>query len=607
MQENPNFSVPFLFFSSASQNTPTNTGLPAKDDYWLKPAEEEMDISALSLALGATPETVGQATVETGFDAVLEQVDLAGFIPPGAPPGPEPPPDLLVAGEEVEVVEPNAQPQKLDFHPLQKADADSVKPQLSSEVVENEEISIPTTASDTADEAMKWLVGQMSDSFFNTPDVVNGGPRPKGDPTGAKVDPTGSKVDPTGSKEGVYYFCPPGFYDKFKPIDEPSGWCGTDGLYPENGAKPSPFSDNIPDYTGAKPQKPAGPAIDQAVVDGLKVVSVETTVDEDIYGEKPKDSIYGAKKAPELESDVCPAAPEQVGFPKKDYATSRLTSAGSSAETQDDTVKAGLNGSNTADIVRTKPSRESVAEDKAVKYDGAKPIDADTTLAVDKSSGEPTQDRNQSRDKKATSTSESVELTSTKKTTKLGEIEEKKVDDVKKNLHLTSTVNVAAPDLKKQSLKPEEAELVVKQVADKLYMLAAARPRNGVTIHLNPDDLGSITVVIKSVGKMIETQITASDARVSEALDQNRTRLAEAMDSKGYQLQSVSVSQQSGHSTQQDSSSKNWQQSNQEQSQRQNQSGQQHEHRGHHDRHMDQSKANARAWSRRNEGVDLAI
>lgn len=566
-----------------------------------------MDISALSLALGATPETVGQVTAEAGFDAVLEQVDLAGFIPPGAPPGPEPPPDLLVAGEEVEVVEPNAQPQKLDFHPLQNADTDFANPQLSSEVAEGEKISVPTASSETANEAMKWLVGQMSDSFFNTPDVVNGGPRPKVDPTGSKVDPTGSKVDPTGSKEGVYYFCPPGFYDKFNPTDEPSGWCGTDDLYPENGAKPTVFSDNTPDYTGAKPQNPAGQAIDQAVVDGLKVVSVETNIDEDIYGEKSKESIYGSKKTPQLESDVCPAPPEQVGLLTKDDAVPKLTSANIPAEAKNDALKADLKVSNTVDIVRTKPSRESVVEEKAVNYDDANSIDAGTTLAIDKSSGEPTQDKNQHQDKKAPSTFGSVELIPAKKTTKLGEIEEKKIDDDKKNLHLSSAVNIATPDLTKPSLKPEEAELVVKQVADKIQLLAAARPRNGVTIHLNPDDLGSITVVIKSVGRVVDTQITASDPRVSEALDQNRLRLAEAMDSKGYQLQSVSVSQQSGHSTQQDSSSKNWQQANQEQSQRQNQSGQQHGHRGHHDRHMDQPKANVRAWSRRNEGVDLAI
>jgi flagellar hook-length control protein FliK len=151
-----------------------------------------------------------------------------------------------------------------------------------------------------------------------------------------------------------------------------------------------------------------------------------------------------------------------------------------------------------------------------------------------------------------------------------------------------------------------QVDLVVKQVADKLQMLAAARPRNGVTIHLNPDSLGSITVVVKSIGRLVDTQLTASDPRVREALDQNQTRLIEAMDARGFQIQSVQVSQQSSNSTHSEPN-KNWQASDQRQNQSQDNSGQWHGNRGQQDRPFLPPKANIRAWVRRGEGVDLSI
>ena len=566
-----------------------------------------MDISALSLALGATPETVGQVTAEAGFDAVLEQVNLAGFIPPGAPPGPEPPPDLLVAGEEVEVVEPNAQPQKLDFHPLQKVDSDAAQTKpIRDASADTDQVNISEKSSVTADEAMKWIVGQMSDNFFSSSELASSDP---------STDAVYNDPKLNGSKREVYYFCPPGFYDKLPLIDVESGWCGTDNLEPLNGAKSSQLSDVASLNTGNRHQKTVGPAIDQDILQELKVVSVDASPDLNPFSEKQRESIYSTKKTPLNTSDECPAVPEPVGFPTTvpkpvGFPTKTDDSSGLSA------AKGVLSSQNadpkpdqkilsaSADLVRTKPQRNSNSDERAVKFDGA--VDVDSTVIAEKPVEEPTQDGSRSHDKKATSKSEWAELASAKRSGKPIEFEETKIDGDSK-IDLSSAVSAATPELKKPSLKPEEAELVVKQVADKLHMLAAARPRNGVTIHLNPDDLGSITVVIKSVGRMVDTQITASDSRVSEALDQNRSRLVEAMDSKGYQLQSVSVSQQNGHSTQQDSSSKSWQQANQEQGQRQNQSGQQHGHRGHHDRHLDQPKANVRAWSRRNEGVDLAI
>lgn len=559
-----------------------------------------MDISALSLALGAKPETVGQVTGETGFDVVLEQVDSAGFIPPGAPPGPEPPPDLLVAGEEVEIVEPNAQSQKLDFHPLQKEEIVVELPQPFWEAsADTENVKVDKPVADS-DEAMKWLVGQMSDSFFDSPVVATNCPTPV-------VDKRGSKTDPMGSKKEPWYFCPSVPGDKHWLIDTEPGYFGTKSLLDTKSPKPLPLQNSHQEILGSL-QEEAGLAIDQVVVDSLKIVSIDSTPKQSHFGEKPKSSIDEIKPVAVADSDDVPVeVPNQVGLPTNDHRSNSSERKELSSFANEGAKPDKKLGGPNSEMVRTKPPRESTFGEKAIKFDGVESIDSVPTVIAEKPSKEATPDDNRSNDKKSmTSKTEWAELSSAKSGIKIGEAKETEVE-VDLKVDVSSVLTTAAPDLKKPSLKPEEAELVVKQVADKLHMLAAARPRNGVTIHLNPDDLGSITVVIKSIGRMVDTQITASDSRVSEALDQNRSRLVEAMDSKGYQLQSVSVSQQSGHSTQQDSSSKSWQQSNQEQSQRQEQSGQQHGHRGHHDRHLDQPKANVRAWSRRNEGVDLAI
>lgn len=93
-------------------------------------------------------------------------------------------------------------------------------------------------------------------------------------------------------------------------------------------------------------------------------------------------------------------------------------------------------------------------------------------------------------------------------------------------------------------LDSKTTDHVIRQVADRLEQLAAAKPRNGVTIHLEPFDLGKVTMTIKSSGSEVEAHITASHEAVRQALEQSRPLLQHALDQRGMNLVSVDVNSQ---------------------------------------------------------------
>jgi flagellar hook-length control protein FliK len=96
----------------------------------------------------------------------------------------------------------------------------------------------------------------------------------------------------------------------------------------------------------------------------------------------------------------------------------------------------------------------------------------------------------------------------------------------------------------KQPLARRDLNFVVKQISDRMELLAATKPRNGVTIQLQPAHLGSITMTIKSMGSSVEAEISASNDNVRLALEQNRSLLGQSMEQRGIKLESVSIAPQ---------------------------------------------------------------
>jgi flagellar hook-length control protein FliK len=98
-----------------------------------------------------------------------------------------------------------------------------------------------------------------------------------------------------------------------------------------------------------------------------------------------------------------------------------------------------------------------------------------------------------------------------------------------------------------QPLGAERRDLVLRQVADRIEYLAAARPKDGVTIQLNPIELGTIMLKINSRGNEVEAQIQASNEQVRFALEHSRPQLAQTLESRGLSLGNVTISGSTGH------------------------------------------------------------
>lgn len=94
------------------------------------------------------------------------------------------------------------------------------------------------------------------------------------------------------------------------------------------------------------------------------------------------------------------------------------------------------------------------------------------------------------------------------------------------------------------STAPVDRASIVRQVADRLELLTAARPREGVTIRLNPVELGSITLTVRQRGGEVETQVLASHDAVRAALEQSRPQLQHALEVRGLSLGSLEVGSQ---------------------------------------------------------------
>ncbi|MBC8063867.1 MAG: flagellar hook-length control protein FliK, partial [Chlorobia bacterium] len=581
-------------------------GRPTKDVYWLDSAQDEMDISLLGLALGATPEPTSQVPGVPGFEVALEQVEFGGFIPPGAPPGPEPPPppDILPTVEEVEGTEPNAQPQKLDFQPMQKIDLDIDLPEPFWTTAASSNPETPVASElEPVNEAMNWLASQMIGGFFSQPIL----PSPSADvcpsPKTPKVpEVSGPCPTPwTPDIPVVSTTCPSPSASGIPEVSEPCPTPLTPGIVfgepipvdlvgmPQNG-EGSLKELYRPPVSNANQALPKG--IPDEVLAVVNVQSIQVEEPQETQFDRTKQSDREPLLAPSIltaetrSSEVAVATDpllqkkptDKVSTePKVEKADLKVTSVSTdrairevvSANPQPATGRFGTK--------RTSTEHTTVGQTSDIALESA---NAGETAPGNRFGSRPQQigGPSQVTDREPTLTEGVVEVES------VVEVPIGRLDRHSAPRMFGTDIAPITAEAKPEPLKSGVVDLVVKQVTDKLHMLAAARPRNGVTIHLNPEDLGSITMVVKSIGRMVDTQLAASDPRVREALDQNQSRLIEAMDSRGYHLQTVTVSQQSGHSTQQEST-KNWQQQSQQQNQ--SQSGHSHGHRGQSERQFE--------------------
>lgn len=94
-----------------------------------------------------------------------------------------------------------------------------------------------------------------------------------------------------------------------------------------------------------------------------------------------------------------------------------------------------------------------------------------------------------------------------------------------------------------------QSALVVKQMTERIQLLAASRNGEAVMVQISPKDLGSITMTVNAIGKNISTLIAADNATVRHELNNNRSEIELALVQKGYGVASVSVTAQPTNSS----------------------------------------------------------
>jgi flagellar hook-length control protein FliK len=92
-----------------------------------------------------------------------------------------------------------------------------------------------------------------------------------------------------------------------------------------------------------------------------------------------------------------------------------------------------------------------------------------------------------------------------------------------------------------KALSSSDTNRVLAQTADRIEMLSAVRPRNGVSIRLEPEHLGIITIKVTGTGREIEAELKATDDSVRAALHAHRSDLAQSLNSRGIAVHALSV------------------------------------------------------------------
>jgi hypothetical protein len=105
---------------------------------------------------------------------------------------------------------------------------------------------------------------------------------------------------------------------------------------------------------------------------------------------------------------------------------------------------------------------------------------------------------------------------------------------------VSSRVTAAQTDIGEVSLP----DRLVQRVSAHIKELFDAKQPRTMTIRLDPPELGSIDLTVRTVGQRVETTILASNGEVKAILDGNRQQLIRALESQGLELGSMSVGQQ---------------------------------------------------------------
>lgn len=86
----------------------------------------------------------------------------------------------------------------------------------------------------------------------------------------------------------------------------------------------------------------------------------------------------------------------------------------------------------------------------------------------------------------------------------------------------------------------------LRQLSDRVLLLATSRRKDPVVVRLEPRDLGVLTITVNQAENQVEATVAASNDHVRAALQQSAPVLQQSLEAKGLQLASLNIEAQSG-------------------------------------------------------------
>lgn len=115
------------------------------------------------------------------------------------------------------------------------------------------------------------------------------------------------------------------------------------------------------------------------------------------------------------------------------------------------------------------------------------------------------------------------------------------VNDV---LAAVSTAAKAATQTTVEPAKADFREQIIQQVTNQIKEMMDAKLPRQITIRLDPPELGTLNLTVRTVGQRVEATIVAGNADVKALIDGNRAQLVKALENHGLELGSMFVGHQ---------------------------------------------------------------
>lgn len=116
------------------------------------------------------------------------------------------------------------------------------------------------------------------------------------------------------------------------------------------------------------------------------------------------------------------------------------------------------------------------------------------------------------------------------------------------NVSETRTPLTASKETSRDPLTPQDTGTVMRQVIDRLETLSAQQMPHRLTIRLEPEHFGTITISFRGIGAQTHATVTSDNRAVLDALQANKPEFLSVSSNLGLSLNDFSFSSSNGGS-----------------------------------------------------------